>query len=96
VGIVQSFDETTGLVKVTQKNKLYKGDVLNVLMPSGYVEPITVAELYDGKMQPIENCPHPEMTFFMKATDGTGKTVSLPEMTFLSRDGDKDAGILPQ
>jgi hypothetical protein len=36
------------------------------------------------------------MTFFMKAVDGTGKTVSLPEMTFLSRDGDKDAGILPQ
>ena len=96
VGIVQSFDAATGLVRVTQKNKLYKGDVLNVLMPSGYIEPITVAVLYDSKMTPIEACPHPEMTFYMKAVDGAGSAVPLPEMTFLSRDGDKDAGILPQ
>lgn len=96
VGIVDSTDEQTGLTKVTQKNKLYKGDVLNVLMPSGYIEPITAAELYDAKMQPIDSCPHPEMTFFMKAADASGNTVSLPQMTFLSRDGDKDAGILPQ
>ena len=96
VGIVSGTEADSGLIRVTQKNKLYKGDVLNVLMPEGYIEPVTVAELFDAKMQPIESCPHPEMTFFMKATDGTGKTVSLPEMTFLSRDGDKDAGILPQ
>ena len=96
VGIVDSTDEQTGLVKVTQKNKLYKGDVLNVLMPSGYIDPVTVAELYDAKMQPIESCPHPEMTFFMKAVSADGSSVTLPQMTFLSRDGDKDTGILPQ
>jgi hypothetical protein len=78
------------------ENKLYKGDVLNVLMPEGYIEPVTVAELFDAKMQPIESCPHPEMVFYMKAVDASGATVTLPEMTFLSRDGDKDAGILPQ
>ena len=95
VGIVDSTDDQTGLVKVTQKNKLYKGDVLNVLMPSGYIDPVTVAELYDAKMQPIESCPHPEMTFFMKAVSADGAAVTLPQMTFLSRDGDKDTGILP-
>ena len=65
-------------------------------MPEGYIEPVTVAELYDSKMEPLDACPHPEMTFFMKAVDKNGAPVTLPEMTFLSRDGDKDAGILPQ
>ena len=96
VGIVSGTEADSGLIRVTQKNKLYKGDVLNVLMPEGYIEPVTVAELFDAKMQPIESCPHPEMEFYMKAVDASGATVTLPEMTFLSRDGDKDAGILPQ
>ena len=98
VGIVQPSDASAGagLTKVIQKNKLYRGDVLNVLMPEGYIEPVTVAELYDSKMEPVDACPHPEMTFFMKAVDKNGAPVTLPEMTFLSRDGDKDAGILPQ
>ena len=94
VGVTDSFDSTTGLNKVTQKNKLYKGDTLNVLMPEGYMAPVVVSELYDGKMNPVNDCPHPEMTFFMKAVSSAdGSVVELPPMSFLSRDGDKDFGI---
>lgn len=98
VGIVQPSEASSGagLTRVIQKNKLYKGDVLNVLMPEGYIEPVTVAELYDSKMTPVDSCPHPEMEFYMKAVDKNGAAVELPGMTFLSRDGDKDTGILPQ
>jgi hypothetical protein len=79
---------------VSSLNKLYKGDTLNVLMPEGYVAPIVVAELYDAKMNPVDSCPHPEMTFYMKAVSSEdGSVVELPPMTFLSRDGDKDFGI---
>ena len=95
VGITEGTEES-GLIKVTQKNKLYKGDVLNCLIPEGYIGPVTVAELYDKDLNPIESCPHPEMTFYMKALDKDGGEVSLPRMSFLSRDGDKDEGILPQ
>ena len=92
--MTDSFDTTTGLNKVTQKNKLYKGDTLNVLMPEGYMAPVVVSELYDGKMNPVNDCPHPEMTFFMKAVSSAdGSVVELPPMSFLSRDGDKDFGI---
>jgi len=94
VGITEETTEN-GLIKVTQKNKLYKGDVLNVLKPEGYVDPIRVTELYDKNMQQIDSCPHPEMTFFMKAEDKDGNEVTLPKLSFLSRDGDKDEGILP-
>ena len=95
VGEVESFDPATGLCRVMQKNKLYKGDVLNVLMPQGYMEPVRVAELYDHALKPIESAPHPGMTFFMKAEDASGKPIELPVMAFLSRDGDKDFGIKP-
>ena len=94
VGVTAGFDAETGLNKVTQKNKLYKGDTLNVLMPEGYMAPITVTELYDEKMRPVEDCPHPEMTFYMKAVStADGSAAKLPAMSFISRDGDKDYGI---
>jgi putative protease len=45
-------------------------------------------------MNPVNDCPHPEMTFFMKAVSSAdGSVVELPPMSFLSRDGDKDFGI---
>lgn len=95
VGEVRSFDPVNGLTMVIQKNKLYRGDELNVLMPEGYMEPVKVAELYDQNLKAIDNAPHPGMTIFMKAVDSSGNTVDLPSMSFLSRDGDKDNGINP-
>ena len=88
VGIVTGSEN--GLIKVTQKNKFYKGDTLNVLMPKDYIGPIKVEELYDAGMTPIDSCPHPEETIYIKANVPT-----LPAMSFLSRDGDKDYGINP-
>ena len=89
VGVVSGTNEDKTLTKVTQKNKFYKGDVLNVLMPEGYTDPVTVEAMYDKDMKEIDCCPHPEMTVYIK----TDKV--LPELSFLSRDGDKDSGILP-
>ena len=95
VGEVDSFDPVNGLTKVIQKNKLYRGDELNVLMPEGYMSPVKVAELYDHNLKAIDSAPHPGMTFFIKALDSEGNAVMLPPMAFLSRDGDKDNGIKP-
>ena len=92
--MAEGYDAASGLNKVTQKNKLFEGDTLNVLMPDGYMAPVVVAELYDEEMNRIKDCPHPEMTFYMKAVSSVdGSTVGLPPMAFISRDGDKDFGI---
>ena len=93
VGVIEGYDEARGMYRVTQKNKLYEGDVLNVLMPEGYVEPVKAVRLEDEKGEHIESTPHPEMTFFMEIDN---KDVKIPEMSFLSRDGDKDEGITRQ
>ena len=90
VGVVEDYDEERGMYKVTQKNKLYEGDVLNVLMPEGYVDPIKVLRLEDDKGEHIESTPHPEMTFYMEIDN---KDVRIPPVSFISRDGDKDNGI---
>lgn len=92
VAAIEGRDPDTGLYIASQRNKLYKGDTLNVLRPSGYVDPITVDEIYNEKMEPIESAPHPQMKMFIKFN----REVDLPKYTFLSRDGDKDEGILPQ
>ena len=60
-----------------QKNKLYRGDELNVLMPEGYMAPVKVAELYDHNLKAIDSAPHPGMTFFIKAVDAAGNAGRL-------------------
>jgi len=90
VGVVEGFED--GLYKVSQRNKVFRGDVVNALVPEGYVEPFEVTELYDEDKNPIDSTPHSKMTYYMKIASDQ----FLPPMTFLSRDGDKDQGIAPQ
>ena len=80
-----------GSYKAVQKNKLYNGDVLNVLKPEGYEQPLKVVSMTDMDGAALDSVPHPGTEFnvrFDRETD-------LPELTFLSRDGDKDGGIAP-
>ncbi len=91
VGVVKGYDETTGTYIVNQRNKLYCGDTLNVLRPRGYEEPVKAVGLFDMDMNPIDSMPHPKTDFRLK----TDRKIDLPPMSFLSRDGDKDEGILP-
>lgn len=80
-----------GSYKAVQKNKLYNGDVLNVLKPEGYEAPLKVVSITDGEGASLESVPHPGTEFNIKFE----KETDLPELTFLSRDGDKDNGIDP-
>lgn len=90
VGVIEGYEN--GLYKVSQRNKVFKGDVVNALIPKGYVDAFKIEELYDEEMNPIESTPHSKMTYFMKISSDA----VLPPMSFISRDGDKDNGIKPQ
>ncbi len=65
-GVVTGFEEETALTVIKQKNKFQKGDVLDVLTPSGDNFSFTVFEMYDGDGNPIESAPHGEMTVKLK------------------------------
>lgn len=90
VGVVTGYDAQKGCAIVSQRNKIFQGDTLHVLMPEGYCEPIVATELWDEEMNPIDSTPHSEMVYYLKVDR------ELPAYTFLSRDGDKDEGIQRQ
>ena len=87
VGVVTGYDEEKGCAIVSQRNKIFRGDELHVLVPQGYCEPIVAEEIFDEQMNPIESTPHAEMTYYLKVDR------PLPQYSFLSRTGDKDEGI---
>ena len=61
-----SYDKEKGIAAFTQRNKMCFGDEIELLTPGKIGAPLTVGELFDENMQPIESTPHPYMTFFMK------------------------------
>ena len=66
LAVVESYDETTGLALLTQRNKMLHGDSVELLTPGKVGIPLTVGELFDENMQPIPATPHPYMKFYMK------------------------------
>lgn len=80
-----------GSFRAVQKNKLYAGDTLNVLKPVGYEAPLKVISITDKDGNRLDSVPHPGTEFDVVFD----READLPELTFLSRDGDKDGGISP-
>ena len=50
-----------GRLLLSQRNRFFKGDTLEVLLPNEPPMPFTVSELYDGEGTPIDSAPHPTM-----------------------------------
>jgi putative protease len=66
LAVVMSYDEETGLALMTQRNKMVKGESIELLTPGKVGQPLTVCELYDADHNEIEDTRHPYMTFYMK------------------------------
>ena len=68
LALCTAYNFESGLATLTQRNKMTLGDEIELLTPGKIGEPITVTELYDENMTPIESTPHPYMTFYMRAS----------------------------
>lgn len=60
MAVVESCDEH-GNAALTQRNKFYKGDVLELLTPSDEPVKFTAEYIYDGDNHEIDATPHPMM-----------------------------------
>ena len=58
VGIVERYDENSGMLEVSQRNKFFVGDEIELLKPKGAFETIRVEKMLDEKGNQIESCPH--------------------------------------
>jgi len=83
-GMVTGFDAQRSLAIVSQRNKIYEGDVLHVLTPDGQRNEITAAGMTDENGEPIQSTPRAQMLYYLPVAE------ELPPFTFLSATGDKD------
>ena len=66
LAVAVSYDSESGVACFTQRNKMCFGDDAEILSPGKIGRELTVGELFDENMTPIESTPHPYMKFFMK------------------------------
>ena len=66
LAVAVSYDAQSGLACFTQRNKMCFGDAAELLSPGKIGRELTIGELFDENMNPIESTPHPYMKFYMK------------------------------
>ncbi len=60
---VLSYDESTCTARFMQKNKLCRGDTVEIVSPGSVGRRFSVGELYGDEGEPIEATPHPGMIY---------------------------------
>lgn len=65
-GIVLDYDEKTGLAKVTQRNRFFKGDEIEIIQPLCDYTTQKVEVLKDENMNDIDVANHAAMTLYIK------------------------------
>ncbi|HHW30090.1 MAG TPA: U32 family peptidase [Clostridiaceae bacterium] len=65
VGLVISYDKNTGIAKVEQRNRMYKGEEIEVVMPKGDYFKQKIKSMKNSEGEDIDVAPHPQMTVYM-------------------------------
>ena len=69
VGIVESYDDKTGRMKVTQRNRFFEGDEIEILQPMKPYITIKAEAMQDAAGMPITVAPHPEQIVTMNVPE---------------------------
>jgi putative protease len=79
VGLVRDYDKKTRIATIEQRNRMFKGDVIEVVRPCGkfFKQEITSMKNVDGEY--IDVAPHPQMTVYMPMEE------DVPKFTILRR-----------
>ena len=66
LAVAVGYDSESGLAEFTQRNKMCYGDSAELLTPGQIGRELTIGEIFDENMNPIESTPHPYMKFYMR------------------------------
>ncbi len=66
LAVVLSYNESTGVATLSQRNKMKVGEEIEVLTPGMCGRPLIANQMYDEKGNAIEGTSHPYMIFTMK------------------------------
>ena len=65
VGIVREYDPVAKRALIEQRNKIFNGDLIEVVSPRGRHCEMIAHDILDENNMPIESTPHPKMMFSM-------------------------------
>ncbi len=68
LGIVGEMDER-GFVRIEQRNKFCKGDMIEIMKPDGRNIPVTVNAIYDDEGNEVESAPHPQQVLWLDLSE---------------------------
>ena len=63
VGVVREYDENTKVATIEQRNKVFEGDIVEVLRPEGSPFNVTLKDMRENSGEKIENAPRAQMLF---------------------------------
>lgn len=69
VGVVLSCDEKEKTAVIEQRNRIIKGDYIEIMQPNGRDIGFTVDEMRDMEGNLIDSAPHPQMKFTIKVPE---------------------------
>ncbi len=61
------------LARIKQRNKFSVGDSIEIMKPDGNDSSVIVEGMWDEAFQPMESCPHPGQTVWLKLSDVPAK-----------------------
>lgn len=65
VGVVKDY-ESDGMLLIEQRNRIQKGDWVEIMQPNGRDIPLTITEMWDMEGNLITSAPHPQMLLKIK------------------------------
>lgn len=83
IGIVKSYDEATGRMTITQRNRFFEGDEIEILRPMKPVLTIKAEAMVNEEGEPITVAPHPEQIVTMNVNE------PVPEGAMLRKKKDR-------
>lgn len=69
VGIVKSYDEKTGRMTITQRNRFFEGDEIEIMQPMKPYLTVKATNMADEEGTPITVAPHPEQIVTMDVSE---------------------------
>ncbi len=66
LAIAQGYDAQSGLALFIQRNKAVRGTNAEIISPGKCGRGLTLDEMFDENMLPLESAPHPFMKFYVK------------------------------
>ena len=70
VGVVDKFNPDEKLLEVTQRNKFFVDDEIELLIPGEEFKTIKIEKMFNENMESIENCPHAMMKLYIPCEFG--------------------------